>query len=81
VAVDCVALAHAVGGVRAFSGGATVATLHDALTQAYAYEGIALLHISSYYGDNPLGSIEAYGAWNVGNWCAQVQRRYHEQGL
>jgi 3D-(3,5/4)-trihydroxycyclohexane-1,2-dione acylhydrolase (decyclizing) len=81
VEVDYVALASAVRSVRALDGGASVASLQSALESAYSYQGIALISVATYWGENPRSSIPAYGAWNVGNWCEGVQRRYHEQDL
>ncbi len=81
VEVDYVALAHAVKGVRALSGGGDAVALLKALHEGYSYEGISIIHVKSYWGDERVGSIPAYGKWNVGNWCEEVQRRYHEQGL
>jgi len=81
VEVDYVAMANAVKGVLAVSGGYSVAELNDALERAYAHPGIALVHVPVYGGDDPRGGMGAYGAWNVGNWCEDVQQRYHAQGL
>jgi 3D-(3,5/4)-trihydroxycyclohexane-1,2-dione acylhydrolase (decyclizing) len=81
VVVDYVAWAQAVRGVSAYYGGTTTAELERALEEAYASSGLALVHVPVYWGDDPRGAIPAYGAWNVGNWCEEVQRRYHEQGL
>lgn len=81
VAVDYLTLANAVHGVRAWFGGTTVAALQQALTEAYAYDGLSVVHVPTYWGEDPRGSIPAYGSWNVGNWCEDVQRRYHAQDL
>jgi len=81
VEVDYVAMASAVKGVLALSGGATVSELNAALERAYAHPGPSLVHVPVYGGDDPRGGMGAYGAWNVGNWCEDVQRRYHEQEL
>ena len=32
-------------------------------------------------GGDALGGMGAYGSWNVGNWCADVQAKYHAQDL
>jgi 3D-(3,5/4)-trihydroxycyclohexane-1,2-dione acylhydrolase (decyclizing) len=34
-----------------------------------------------YAGTTPEGGLGAYGAWNVGNWCADVQRRYQSSNI
>ena len=78
VAVDYVALASAVGGVKALSGGTDAATLRAALGAARAHPGLSLVHVPVYYGPDPVGGMGAYGQWNVGNWCADVQRIYAE---
>jgi 3D-(3,5/4)-trihydroxycyclohexane-1,2-dione acylhydrolase (decyclizing) len=81
VAVDYVALANAVAGVRALSGGTSVGELTAALESAYRHDGPSLVHVPVYGGDDPRGGMGAYGAWNVGSWCEDVQRRYHAQSL
>lgn len=81
VAVDYVALANAVSGVYAVSGGFDVPTLESALERAYAHSGLSLVHVPVYGGDDVRGGMGAYGAWNVGNWCEAVQRRYHAQDV
>ena len=76
VAVDYVKMGSAVEGVKAIWGGTDCATLQLALEQAYAYRGLSLVHVPVYYGPAPVGGMGAYGQWNVGNWCADVQRQY-----
>ena len=42
-----------------------------------AWTGIGLRSTSTvYFGDDPRGGMGAYGHWNVGNWCDDVQDRY-----
>lgn len=79
VAVDYVRLASAVPGVKALSGGDTPDALWVALTEASRHEGLSLVHVPVYYGPDPLGGLGAYGVWNVGNWCEDVQASYHSQ--
>jgi 3D-(3,5/4)-trihydroxycyclohexane-1,2-dione acylhydrolase (decyclizing) len=81
VAVDYVRLASAVPGVAALSGGDTPARLRAALATAAQHPGLSLVHVPVYYGPDPLGGLGAYGVWNVGNWCEDVQARYHAQNL
>ncbi len=81
VQVDYVAMAGAVQGVLALSGGTSIPSLSVALERAYAHPGLSLVHVPVYGGDDPRGGMGAYGAWNVGNWCEDVQRRYQRQGL
>lgn len=76
VAVDYVAMAQSFDGVQAFWGGTTKDSLQNALTQAQAYPGLSLVHVPVYYGEDPLGGLGAWGNWNVGNWCADVQDKY-----
>ncbi len=93
VAVDYVQLAGAVHGVKAVHGGWDKTDLRRALEQAHAYAGLSFVHVPVYFGEEPLASMGAWGAWNVGNWCDAVQRsgwsktseawmyRYKEFGL
>jgi 3D-(3,5/4)-trihydroxycyclohexane-1,2-dione acylhydrolase (decyclizing) len=81
VPVDYVQLAGAVEGVLALSGGDNHASLKHALEKAHAHDGLSLVHVPVYCGDDPLGGMGAYGSWNVGNWCADVQARYLAQTI
>jgi 3D-(3,5/4)-trihydroxycyclohexane-1,2-dione acylhydrolase (decyclizing) len=81
VPVDYVRLASAVEGVKAIHGGETRDSLRQALRAAHEHDGLSLVHVPIYGGDHPLGGLGAYGAWNVGNWCADVQRIYQNQDL
>ncbi len=81
VEVDYVALANAVKGVFAVDGGTSVASLKSALETGYSYDGVSVISVPTYWGEESRGSIPAYGAWNVGNWCDGVQELYHEQNL
>ena len=76
VPVDYVRMAASVAGVKALSGGFDRASLTAALEQAFAYDGLSLVHVPVYFGDDPRGGMGAYGRWNVGNWCEEVQGRY-----
>ena len=78
VAVDYVALASAVKGVKGLWGGTDRDSLHAALTEARAHPGLSLVHVPVYYGPDPAGGMGAYGQWNVGAWCDTVQARYTE---
>lgn len=78
VPVDYVQLASAVHGVNAIWGGDDQASLRAALIQARAHPGLSLVHVPVYFGDDPAGGMGAYGQWNVGNWCIDVQRQYTE---
>ncbi len=81
VAVDYVQLASAVGGVKALWGGETTGELRDALEQAHRHDGLSVVHVPVYAGDDPLGGMGAYGSWNVGNWVSDVQAHYLEQKI
>jgi 3D-(3,5/4)-trihydroxycyclohexane-1,2-dione acylhydrolase (decyclizing) len=81
VAVDYVALAAAVRGVNALFGGFDRAGLEAALEKAHDHEGLSLIHVPVYWGNDPQGGMGAYGRWNVGDWCEDVQDRYHSQAL
>lgn len=43
---------------------------------AFTGDGSFLMNpqVLVYYGPDPLGGMSAYGRWNVGNWCAEVQK-------
>ncbi|MBX9926543.1 MAG: thiamine pyrophosphate-binding protein, partial [Hyphomicrobiaceae bacterium] len=81
VAVDYVKLASAVSGVKAIHGGWTLAELKAALEQAHAHEGLSVLHVPVYAGEDPLSELGAWGEWNVGNWCADVQAEWLQQDI
>ncbi len=76
VAVDYVRMASSVKGVKAVWGGFDQDSLRQAMTEAHAHSGLSLVHVPVYYGPDPAGGMGAYGQWNVGNWCADVQRQY-----
>ena len=77
VAVDYVRMASSISGVQAFSGGDTLESLRQALDQAHAHAGVSVVHVPVYAGTEADAGLGAYGSWNVGNWCDDVQRRYH----
>ena len=74
VAVDYVQLAGAVRGVKALFGGYDATELKAALEEAHRHEGLSVVHVPVYAGEDPLGGLGAWGQWNVGNWCEDVQR-------
>ena len=59
----------------------TADTLRQALSEAHGHDGLSVVHVPVYYGDNPLGEMGAYGSWNVGNWCDDVQDTYMSQDI
>ncbi len=81
VAVDYIAWARAVKGVKAEDGGASTDSLAAALDRARRHNGLSLVYLRVYSGDHPLGGMGVFGRWNVGNWCAETQKLRHEIGL
>ncbi len=81
VAVDYVRLASAVSGIKAIHGGWSVGELQSALEQGHAHDGLSVLHVPVYCGDDSLGGLGAWGEWNVGNWCSAVQAEWLQQDL
>jgi 3D-(3,5/4)-trihydroxycyclohexane-1,2-dione acylhydrolase (decyclizing) len=81
VAVDYVKLAGAVEGVRALHGGWTAEQLKLALGEAHRHDGLSVVHVPVYSGPDERGGLGAWGQWNVGNWCGDVQREWIEQDL
>jgi len=79
--VDYLAWASAVEGVKALDGGSSPQELSRTLEEARSYEGLSLVRVKVYYGDDELGGMGVYGRWNVGNWCDDVQRLRHKIGL
>jgi 3D-(3,5/4)-trihydroxycyclohexane-1,2-dione acylhydrolase (decyclizing) len=81
VAIDYVRLASAVAGVKAVHGGWSADELRAALRTARAHDGLSVVHVPVYCGPHELGGLGAWGEWNVGNWCDDVQRKWLEQDL
>ena len=81
VAVDYVQLANSVTGVRAITGGDTADALRSALKAAQSHDGLAVVHVPVYSGADELGGLGAWGQWNVGNWCEDVQAAWIKQDL
>jgi 3D-(3,5/4)-trihydroxycyclohexane-1,2-dione acylhydrolase (decyclizing) len=81
VAVDYVQLAGAVQGVKAVFGGDDAASLRAALKAAHAHPGLSVVHVPVYNGPDERGGLGAWGQWNVGNWCADVQGEWIKQDL
>ena len=76
VAVDYRQLATSVDGVRAFWGGTSREELQQAVEEAHMHDGLSLIHVPVYHGDDAAEGMGAYGRWNVGNWCADVEQDY-----
>jgi 3D-(3,5/4)-trihydroxycyclohexane-1,2-dione acylhydrolase (decyclizing) len=81
VAVDYVRLASAVAGVKALHGGFSADELARALREARAHDGLSVVHVPVYCGPHELAGLGAWGQWNVGNWCDDVQREWMAQDL
>ena len=81
VEVDYVAMAQSVKGVNALFGGGSVAEFKAALEKAYAYQGLSLIHLPVYAGEDARAGMGVFGDWNVGNWCESVQAEHHRIGL
>jgi 3D-(3,5/4)-trihydroxycyclohexane-1,2-dione acylhydrolase (decyclizing) len=81
VAVDYVKLAGAVSGVNAVFGGDTADALRAALKSAQSHEGLSVVHVPVYSGPDERGGLGAWGQWNVGNWCEDVQAAWVKQDL
>ena len=81
VEVDYLAWGRAIRGVATFDGGTSVESLLQALGQARRHEGLSLVHLRVYFGEDPLGGLGAFGRWNVGNWCEATQKLRHDIGL
>ena len=81
VAVDYQKLASAVPGVLALSGGDSTDSLRAALKTAHAHLGLSVIHVPVYCGPDELGGLGAWGEWNVGNWCENVQATWIKQDL
>ena len=81
VAVDYVQLAGAVAGIKAVHGGWNAQDLRAALRAARDHDGLSVVHVPVYCGPHELGGLGAWGEWNVGNWCDDVQRKWLEQDI
>ncbi|MGA8396438.1 MAG: thiamine pyrophosphate-dependent enzyme [Pseudolabrys sp.] len=81
VAVDYQKLASSVSGVLAVYGGVDAKSLRAALKIAHGHNGLSVVHVPVYYGPDELGGLGAWGEWNVGNWCDDVQASWIKQDL
>ena len=79
--VDYVQLASSIEGVVAVSGAGGAEQLVEALDRVFEHGGVGLVHVPVYYGDDPHGSMEAFGRWNVGSWVADTQALRHRMSL
>jgi len=81
VAVDYVAWANAIQGVKGIFASFTPDELQKALEKAHKHKGLSLIHIPVYSGPDELGGMGVFGDWNVGLWCEHVQTEHHRIGL
>ena len=81
VPVDYLQLCNSVFGVQALSGGTTRAEFEVALQKGYRHLGLSVVHVPVYCGPDELGGLGAWGQWNVGNWCEEVQKEHQMLGL
>jgi 3D-(3,5/4)-trihydroxycyclohexane-1,2-dione acylhydrolase (decyclizing) len=81
VAVDYPKLTGSVPGVLAISAGNSADSLRNALKTASAHAGLSVVHVPVYCGPDELGGLGAWGEWNVGNWCEDVQAAWVKQEL
>ena len=44
------------------------------------HPGLSLVHVPVYFG-RTTRRLGAWGQWNVGNWCADVQEEWVQQDL
>jgi 3D-(3,5/4)-trihydroxycyclohexane-1,2-dione acylhydrolase (decyclizing) len=81
VEVDYVQLSEACKGVKAFHGGYSPEELRAALEKAHVHDGLSVVYIPVYCGDDEMGGLGVFGSWNVGNWCESVQQEKHRIGF
>lgn len=81
IQIDYLSWARSVPGVQALSGGNSPQMLKSSLDRSLQHQGITLIHLPVYYGDDPLGGMGVYGRWNVGIWSDEVQALRHQIGL
>ena len=81
VEVDYVQMANSVKGVKGFFGGYNSKEFNTALEEAYKFDGLSVVHVPVYSGTDELGGMGAYGSWNVGNWCENVQAEFAKQKI
>jgi 3D-(3,5/4)-trihydroxycyclohexane-1,2-dione acylhydrolase (decyclizing) len=81
VAVDYKAIASAISGILAVSGGDSPESLRNALRAAHKHDGLSVVHVPVYCGPDELGGLGAWGEWNVGSWCEDVQGTWMKQDL
>ena len=81
VAIDFARLASSFSGVLGLFGGYSRSELEAALEKAHAHDGLSLVHVPVFWGEDTMAGLGAYGRWNVGPWVADVERLYAEQRI
>jgi 3D-(3,5/4)-trihydroxycyclohexane-1,2-dione acylhydrolase (decyclizing) len=81
VEVDYMAWAKSIKGISVFDGGFSTQSLLAALQNARRQNGLSLVYVRVYFGNDPLGDMGVFGCWNVGNWCEEIQAIRHQIGL
>lgn len=79
--VDYATMASSVEGILGLQGGSTKASVREALVRAYRHPGLAVVHVQVYSGPDERAGLGAYGSWNVGAWCQDVQKERHKIGF
>jgi 3D-(3,5/4)-trihydroxycyclohexane-1,2-dione acylhydrolase (decyclizing) len=79
VAIDFAAMANSVSGVKGIFGGYSTDELRGALEAAHAHDGLSVVHVPVFWGEEEAAGMGAYGRWNVGPWVAEVERLYADQ--
>ncbi len=78
VAVDYVAWARSVSGVLGLHGGHSLDELSAALEAAGKHDGLSLVHVPIYFGEDRLGGFSSFGRWNVGNQVKETEALRHQ---
>ena len=60
----------------ALSGGDTPETLAPALATAHAHDGLSLVHVPVYGGDDPVGGLGVYGRGTSATGSTTSKTRY-----
>jgi 3D-(3,5/4)-trihydroxycyclohexane-1,2-dione acylhydrolase (decyclizing) len=81
VQIDFVRFATSFPGVHAVAAGASEQSLNSALASAYEHDGLSVVHVPVYWGEEEKNSLGAYGRWNVGPWVEDVEELYRAQVL
>lgn len=81
VEVNYVEMANSIKGVKGIYGGCSPEEFKNSLEIAYKYDGLSVVSLPVYNGYDELGGLGAFGDWNVGVWCEEVQKLHHKLGF